>query len=272
MMASGQNGSDSGASDTRNSGSGGSNKTGIIVGVVVGVGVPLILAALIGGFLMRRRRQEKEARRDVEPYVVDEKALARSFSSGTNGNDTAAAVSTAGPAAAAATLGNDNEPLSRRVVQEEDAEEVEYLPPRYREAWQHGSSDDPSAPRESEQVAAMMSPVMLPNPADTNDIGSRDGPPSPQEPARPLKEDYLQTFGLPQDSAAVALPTSMRSQSPLRAAGPTPLPRDLETPAASKGPREPGTIAGGPSVGSSAAVPSSQASMNLKSEYKRAFP
>lgn len=272
MMASGQNEGDSAASDTSTSGSGGSNKTGIIVGVVVGVGVPLILAALIGGFLMRRRRQQKEARRDLEPYVVNEKELARSFSSGSNGNGAAAAVSTAGPAAAAATLGNDNEPPSRRVVQEEDAEEVEYLPPRYREAWQHGSSDGPSTPAESEQAATTMSPARLPNPADTNDIDSRDGPSSPQESARPLKEDYLQTFGFSPRSAVVARPTSMGNQSPPRAAGPSPLPRDLKTPAAPRGPREQGTIAGGLSAGSSAVVRASQASMDLKGDYKRAFP
>lgn len=170
MIANGPSNSSASPGDSADGKTGGSNKTSIIVGVVVGVGGALILAAA-AAWLWRRRKQKAHRQPEPEPYHVSEKDLYRSASWAPHNApawpDGAATFDTDG-----APTGSDGE-RRRRVVQEQDAEEdVEYLPPRYRE-WHPDSS--PDAPTDGTPPTAV----------------ARDGPVQRSS----LKNDYVRALG-----------------------------------------------------------------------------
>lgn len=234
-----ENLSASGNSTTSNSegadgGNGGTNKTAIIVGVVVGVGGALLLGAL-ALWLVRRHRakkeREKERKPEVKPYVVSEKELYRAASSSNDAVD-AGAPSAPPPAPGQAA---EPEPRARRVVQEQDAEEaVEYLPPRYR-VWEpreetgdggEGSQPGPSRSRAAPEGAATSTtplPAVEPSSTLKDDYlraaldtvpGSARGPNSgtPTQLPSSLKEEYMRSFGV--GSAAELPPGSPGTTSP----------------------------------------------------------
>lgn len=144
--------------------SGGSSKTGVIVGAVVGVIGGLLLAGLVAWFLLRRRRSSEPD--DIDPYLISEKDLYRG-------------PSWTGDEPAAAPAGSeDSRPRGPRIVQEEDADDVvEYLPPRYRER--------------TEASSATPAPETPPLSSDTaeNEALIQEAKPS-------LKEEYLKNLGI----------------------------------------------------------------------------
>lgn len=222
-----------GSSTDGASGSSKSNKTGVIVGVVVGVVGGLLVLGLAFWLWRRKRKQQrqKEEKLLAQPYGeqgTGQDVQKGSFSEGSNteGNATPAEGASETPVAAAS--GGRRSPI-RHLVQEEDAEEVyEYLPPRYREAWQQGPVD-PSA-----------SPSMPPSASPILPSGSSSAPgePNPQSitsekqrmfgsdnvpvESPPLKAEYARAFGTPSAAGSGAGSSSGRSRA-TTPAGPRPL-------------------------------------------------
>lgn len=250
-----------------------SDKSGIIVGVVVGVGVPLLLAALgTWYFLLRRKRKgrkEKESHPGVEPYVVNEKELARFYSA-----ELAAGESPSSQAAGdrrastSAGLGDDIGPSARRIVQEEDAGDVEYLPPRYREAWQYGPEE--GTPSRGEP-GHMTSELSQPDEAtdSPNELCATPGEPLP------LKEDYIRTFASPNGSSSrdhVSTSPAPNGLSFSKDGGAGSVSRrDVKSPMGPRGPRAVPRESG-LHVGLPTAPPRSELPTALEGDYKRAFP
>ncbi|EKD01034.1 hypothetical protein A1Q2_04655 [Trichosporon asahii var. asahii CBS 8904] len=266
IMAAGPSGSDYKDEGT-------SDKSGIIVGVVVGVGVPLLLAALgTWYFLLRRKRKgrkEKESHPGVEPYVVNEKELARFYSA-----ELAAGESPSSQAAGdrrastSAGLGDDIGPSARRIVQEEDAGDVEYLPPRYREAWQYGPEE--GTPSRGEP-GHMTSELSQPDEAtdSPNELCATPGEPLP------LKEDYIRTFASPNGSSSrdhVSTSPAPNGLSFSKDGGAGSVSRrDVKSPMGPRGPRAVPRESG-LHVGLPTAPPRSELPTALEGDYKRAFP
>lgn len=217
-------------SGSQNVASGGTRKTGVIVGVVVGIGGALILGGLAFWLFRRhkaKKRKEEEGRRAVAPYVVSEKELYRAASwSSVNARGSVTAANPREPR----RRGSDDERPPRRILREQDAEEdFEVLPPLYRE-WQPrlGPDDEaaaslPAPPRPHPNTpngAATAIPPVEPSSSLKDDYiralsllpGSTSGQASgssTQPPIAPLKEEYARTFGLdgstqPAPVAAVA--------------------------------------------------------------------
>lgn len=258
------------SANERNENGGGSNKTGIIVGVVVGVGVPLLLAALAAWYFLRKRKQkrERENQPQVQPYVVNEKELARFYSAELNtDNETPAGAPVTGGAAALGVSDDDNRPPNRRIVQEEDGGEVEYLPPRYLEAWQLGPSEGASTPEESAPEASDLSPP------EENGTGQRRLPAIPA-PSPPLKEDYLLTFAhrgpSSSDLRTSPSPAPNAPSSSKDGGAASPPPRDVKSPIGPREPREPATLEIPPAARSPAVGPTVLPTA-LEGDYKRAF-
>lgn len=119
------------------------NTTPIIVGVVLGVVGGLILLSL-AFWLLRRHKRNREAREQEllpEPFteLAGEPRTKAELEQIARGEDPSSVPRSPSEA-------SDEEPAEaprtrrgRRVVQEEDAESIEYLPPQYREAWHGGA-------------------------------------------------------------------------------------------------------------------------------------
>lgn len=281
MLADGSAGPAAGGnSSTSESGdaskSGGSNKTGIIVGVVVGVGGALVLAAL-ALWLFRRhqaKKRKEESRSSVAPYVVSEKELYRTASWSPHNADSSEASTT--PERRARESDDDRPP--RRIVREQDAEEYEVLPPLYRE-WQprQEPNDDadgaavPSPPPQSSDLSSPSAPNAILSSSHKGDYfaassqpssssgGQRSRTATPHE-TPPLKEDYARMLGVGGEARPEVLKlapqdTTLGDRRPL----PT-----LQGP---RDEREAGTSNGQTPV----RQPGEATSFNLKGDYKRAF-
>lgn len=155
-----------------------SNKTGVIVGVVVGVCGALILAAL-GIWFIRRHRDRKptDKKAEVQPYDVSEKDLYRSASWAPHNNrdwpDS--------PMQHSATS-DDGSPAPDVLLVRDGEEDIEYLPPRYRE-WQPALIDEaePSVPASSSRSA--------------NATPETQSSPTTMGPSISLKEKYMRAMG-----------------------------------------------------------------------------
>lgn len=268
--------------------SGGTSKTGVIVGVVLGVGGALILGGLALWLFRRhkaKKRKEEEGRRAVAPYVVSEKELYRAASwSSVNAGGSGTAANPREPR----RRGSDDERPPRRILREQDAEEdFEVLPPLYRE-WQPrpGPDDEAAAslpapprphPNAPNGAATAISPVE-PFSSLKDDYmralsllpGSSSGN-SSQSPIAPLKEEYARTFGHDGSTqpAPVAAVTSDRhtedTQEIVHAEPPSSYgqPRDQATHFAEHRPNRP------PSARLS--IGSIEEGGDLKEDYKRTF-
>lgn len=205
MVAEGGN-SSAGGSD---SGSGKSNKTGIIVGVVVGVVGALILAALVVWLLRRRKAKkakEEEAKRPgVEPFVVSEKDLYRTASWASH--NAGSSEDTSSDSAGERPRRGSSERPARRVVQEQDAEEaVEYLPPRYRE-WNGVSEELPPPPplSASARDTASATPTSESQRSQHTQQTQQSHSPS-------LKGEYAKALGIPPSSSMGQMSASSTQQ------------------------------------------------------------
>lgn len=258
--------------------SGGSNKTGIIVGVVVGVGGALILAAL-AFWLFRQHRAKKrkeESRSSVAPYVVSEKELYRTASWSPHNADGSGASTT--PERRPRESDEDRPP--RRIVREQDAEEYEVLPPLYRE-WQprQESNDqvqDPavsSPPPQSSDLSSPPAPNAALSSSHKGDYfgafsqpsgssgGQRSRTTTPPE-TPPLKEDYARMLGV--GDAARPVTSGVQPASQDTSQGDKRL---LPTPQGPRDQREAGTSNGQTPVRQLGEANS----FSLKGDYKRAF-
>lgn len=170
-----------GSADASQESKHGSNKTGIIVGVVVGVGGALILAGL-ALWLFRRLKTKKrsaESQTGVAPYVVSEKELYRTASWSPHNADDPTAAANAEPR----RRNSDEERPPRRIVREQDAEEYEVLPPLYRE-WQTRPG-----PSEGEPYQPHTPPLEQPVSIAPGGSDDRNAEPSS------LKDDYVRALG-----------------------------------------------------------------------------
>lgn len=207
-------GSGTGAASTGNAtGSSKSNKTGVIVGVVVGVVGGLLVLGLAFWLWRRKRNQQRKQEETLLAQPYSERGSGQDIQkgslpeeSGTEGNETPPGGASETPVAAAAR--GRRSPV-RHLVQEEDAEEVyEYLPPRYREAWQQGPSgssvpprippsESPGRPSSSSSAPGEPNPQSLALDKQMSSTSERASAENP-----PLKVDYARAFGAP--SAAVS--------------------------------------------------------------------
>lgn len=139
------------------------------------------MAALALLFVHRRhRKKQTEHKHDAQPYIISEKGLYRA--AGWAPHNTAGQPDEVG--------GGDQSDTGTEISPQDDGvEEVEYLPPRYRE-WQPGTGIEP------EQSPS----IVCPTPAST----AREVSLPPMQHSMALKEEYLR--GL--DSHANASGTS----------------------------------------------------------------
>lgn len=198
------------------------SKTPVIVGVVVGVGGGLLLLALGLWLWRRKRRQRLERERHLTAQPYTEPGAGEDVMKG-------GPARTVAEGAAGAQDAGRRSPV-RHVVQEEDAEEVyEYLPPRYREAWQHGAPppDSPDLPESGQSGSGSMSSSdWRPTSSDDTDpplkrayarafSTRRPGGPAGSRPAgpRPLEEEIKRRFPSSAEQASRADKSSPTEKS-----------------------------------------------------------
>lgn len=182
---------DNSSSTDSQSAKSGTNKTAIIVGVVVGVGGALILTGLALWLLRRHKakKREEETKAGATPYVVSEKELYRTASWSPHNADGTA------PSANAEARPRDSDEVRppRRIVREQDAEEYEVLPPLYREWQPRPGPEGDSSPSQA--------PPPESHPADTPS-GLSDSNVDPIS----LKDDYVRALGSSAGPSSVTSP------------------------------------------------------------------
>lgn len=260
---SGNNNSTGTSSPAEASQSSKSNNTGVIVGVVVGVVGGLLLLGLAFWLWRRKRKQKQENEKKLmaQPYaergsgqdVHKGSFLDSPETEGATGSETADA-----PVAGAA--GGRRSPI-RHLVQEEDAEEVyEYLPPRYREAWQQGpsgSSSPPSTPPPGSgplPSASSSAPAESQSPLIPPEKQRMLAPGAVPVDSPPLKEEYARAFGAASSSG------SSRGR-PTAPGGPRPLEDEYKR-----------RFDPSPSPSPSLSASPSPSRPQLVGDYKEAFP
>lgn len=171
----------------------------------------------------RKQRQENEKQLMAQPYGEQGSGQDVHKSSFSEGSDTegAPAPGLASDAPVAAATGRPS-PI-RHLVQEEDAEEVyEYLPPRYREAWQQGPPASSTPPTTPPSQMRGLPPSSSSEPADSIPAEKqRVAFPDTAPAVGPsLKQEYARAFGTP-----ASLSSRGRSTTP---GGPRPLEEDYK--------------------------------------------
>lgn len=146
---------------------------------MVGVSGALVLAALTVWFICRNRRTKgTDDKADVQPYHVSEKDLYRSaIWAPHNARDWSA-----GPGHRSSASSDDDSPAPDVLLVRDGEEDVEYLPPRYRE-WQPALIDEaePAVPAPSSRSANATPETQL--------------SPITMEPPVSLKEKHMRAMG-----------------------------------------------------------------------------